>query len=202
MFTGLVEATGIVTGWEATPNGARLRIATPLAAELAIGDSIAVNGCCLTVVERARDLASFEADVTAVTLSVTNLNAPDLQLGNRVNLERPLRLGDRLGGHLVTGHVDGVATVLAREPLGDGDTEQITIALPPAGRPLVVPKGSIAVDGVSLTVVDVSTEAFTIVLIPHTKLVTTLAHRAVLSHVNLEYDMLGKYALNRVMEAV
>lgn len=200
MFTGLVEATGQVAAFAATPDGGRLAIDTPLAATLAVGDSIAVNGCCLTVVQRTD--SQFAADVTPVTMSVTNLSLPDLPVGAAVNLERPLRLGDRLGGHVVTGHVDMVGVVLAIQPLGDGETVQLECSLPAAGRPLVVDKGSITVNGVSLTVVRLTPQGFAVALIPHTRAQTTLGRAAPGHRVNLEYDLMGKYALNRITEEV
>ncbi len=200
MFTGLVEAIGEVAAFAPTADGARLRVATPLAAELAVGDSIAVSGCCLTVVSQTA--SAFEADVTPVTMGVTNLSLPDLAAGDRVNLERPLRLGDRLGGHVVTGHVDAVAVVLDVGRLGDGETRQVECALPASGRSLVVDKGSIAVNGVSLTVTGLTPRGFTVALIPHTRSHTTLGELAPGQRVNLEYDLMGKYALNRIPEEV
>ncbi|MDA8198499.1 MAG: riboflavin synthase [Thermaerobacter sp.] len=200
MFTGLVEATAAVASFVPTADGARLRVATPLAADLAIGDSIAVNGCCLTVVGQTVSL--FEADVTPVTMAVTNLARPDLTVGDRVNLERPLRLGDRLGGHVVTGHVDAVAVVLDLRRLGDGDAMQVECALPASGRQLVVDKGAITVNGVSLTVTGLTPRGFTVALIPHTRSHTTLGQLTLGQRVNLEYDLMGKYALNRIPEEV
>ncbi len=200
MFTGLVEVIGEVAAFAPTADGARLRVATPLAAELAVGDSIAVNGCCLTVVNQTASV--FEADVTPVTMGVTNLALPDLAAGDRVNLERPLRLGDRLGGHVVTGHVDAVAVVLDLGRLGDGETLQVECALPASGRSLVVDKGSITVNGVSLTVTGLTPRGFTVALIPHTRSHTTLGQLSLGQRVNLEYDLMGKYALNRIPEEV
>lgn len=200
MFTGLVEATGAVAAFAPTADGARLHVATPLAAELAVGDSIAVNGCCLTVVNQTDSV--FEADVTPVTMAVTNLARPDLTAGDRVNLERPLRLGDRLGGHVVTGHVDAVAVVLDVRPLGNGETVQVECALPSSGRPLVVDKGSITLNGVSLTVTALTPRGFSVALIPHTRRHTTLGQLTAGQRVNLEYDLMGKYALNRISEEV
>ena len=200
MFTGLVEATGVVAAFVPTPGGARLSIDTPLSATLAVGDSIAVNGCCLTVVDHTD--GQFSADVTPVTMSVTTLSLPDLPVDEAVNLERPLRLGDRLGGHVVTGHVDTVGVVLAAEPLGEGETVQLECSLPAAGRPLVVDKGSIAVSGVSLTVVRLTPRGFAVALIPHTRSRTTLGQAAPGRRVNLEFDLMGKYALNRITEEV
>lgn len=199
MFTGLVEATGAVAAFAPTADGARLGVATPLAAELAVGDSIAVSGCCLTVVSQTPSV--FEADVTLVTMAVTTLTLADLRAGGRVNLERPLRLGDRLGGHVVTGHVDAVAVVLDLSRVG-GDTIQVECALPASGRQLVVDRGSITIDGVSLTVTGLTPRGFTVALIPHTRSHTTLGELAVGQRVNLEYDLMGKYALNRIPEEV
>jgi riboflavin synthase len=189
VFTGLVEATGVVAAVAAAPDraGARLELAAALADELAAGDSVAVNGCCLTVA--ATRPGGFAADLVAETLRRTALGG--LRAGDRVNLERPLALGGRLGGHLVQGHVDGVARVLARRPAGAG--AELTVELPAGLARYVAHKGSIAVDGVSLTVAAVAAGAFTVALVPHTLAVTTLGDRRPGDPVQLEVDVVAKY---------
>jgi riboflavin synthase len=190
MFTGIVEGTGTVAALAAAADagGARLEVDAPwLAGQLAVGESVAVNGCCLTVAEPTA--AGFAADLVAETLRRTALGG--LQAGARVNLERPLPLGGRLGGHLVQGHVDGVAKVLARTPVGDG--EEVRIELPSDLDRYVVEKGSIAVDGVSLTVAGVGPGWFTVALVPHTLEVTTLGERRPGDPVQLEVDVVAKY---------
>ena len=187
MFTGLVADTGTVESLERNGDGARLRVRTELATELAAGDSVAVNGVCLTA--RAPDSEGFSADVMEETLRRSSL-AP-LARGDGVNLELPLRAGDRLGGHMVQGHVDGTGTVEAvRE---EGFARVVRIAAGPEVLRYVVEKGSIAVDGVSITVVAVDAEAFEVSLIPETLERTTLASAAPGRTVNLETDVLAKY---------
>jgi riboflavin synthase len=189
MFTGIVEGTGTVaTLATAAGGGARLEVEAPwLAGELRPGESVAVNGCCLTVA--ATTPAGFAADLVAETLRRTALGG--LAEGDRVNLERPLALGGRLGGHLVQGHVDGVAKVLERTPVGDG--EEVRIELPADLERYVVEKGSIAVDGVSLTVAGVGPGWFGVALVPHTLEVTTLGRRRPGDPVQLEVDVVAKY---------
>jgi riboflavin synthase len=188
MFTGLVEALGVVRELAFDGAGCRLSVAEPsLAPGLALGESVAVNGACLTVV--ARDAATFAFQVGPETLRRTNLGA--LQVGDRVNLERSLRVGDRLGGHLVQGHIDGVGTVAERLPQGEWDT--VWFACPRELAAQMVPKGSVAVDGVSLTLVDVGPERFSVALIPHTLAHTTLGFKGPGAAVNLETDLLAKY---------
>jgi riboflavin synthase len=190
MFTGIVEGTGTVADLAAAGDGsgARLRVDAPwLAGRLAVGESVAVNGCCVTVAEPTA--AGFAADLVAETLRRTALGG--LRAGARVNLERPLPLGGRLGGHLVQGHVDGVAEVLDRTPVGDG--EEVRIELPAHLQRYVVEKGSIAVDGVSLTVAGVGPGWFTVALVPHTLEVTTLGERRPGDPVQLEADVIAKY---------
>jgi riboflavin synthase len=181
MFTGIIEELGHVVARD----GSRLRLGcrTTLA-DITLGASIAVNGCCLTVVDW--DDASWVAEVTDETFARTALGA--LEPGDPVNLERPVRLQDRLGGHLVQGHVDGVGLVVEPAPA-------LRVALPEGaglGR-YVVEKGSIAVDGISLTVVEANADDFTAAIIPHTAAVTTLGHRRAGSRVNLEVDVTAKY---------
>jgi riboflavin synthase len=188
MFTGLVEALGTVRAVEADGAGTNLTVAAPeLARESAVGDSVAVNGCCLTVV--ARDAEAFRFQAGPETLARTNLG--ELTAGDRVNLERALRLGDRLGGHIVQGHVDGQGRIAERAC--QGDWELVWITCPPALAAQMVPKGSVAVDGVSLTLVDVGAERFSVALIPHTLAHTTLGFKRPGQTVNLETDVLAKY---------
>ncbi|MCW7985299.1 riboflavin synthase [Streptomyces sp. WAC01526] len=188
MFTGIVEELGEVVAVEDLGDASRFRLRGPLVTEDAKhGDSIAVNGVCLTVVETAD--GEFTADVMAETLNRSSLGA--LAAGSRVNLERPMALGGRLGGHLVQGHVDGTGTILERTP-GE-HWEIVKIALPAALSRYVVEKGSITVDGVSLTVVDAADDYFTISLIPTTLALTTLGIKKAGDPVNLEVDVLAKY---------
>jgi riboflavin synthase len=196
MFTGIVEGTGTVAALAAAADGsgARLELAAPwLAGQLEQGESVAVNGCCLTVAEATA--AGFAADLVAETLRRTALGG--LAAGARVNLERPVALGGRLGGHLVQGHVDGVAKVLDRKPVGEG--EEVRIELPPDLARYVVEKGSIAVDGVSLTVAGVGHGWLTVALVPHTLEVTTLGDRRPGDPVQLEVDVVAKY-VERLVE--
>jgi riboflavin synthase len=208
MFTGIVEGTGTVVAMDRPPAGgaARLEVEAPwLAGDLAVGDSVAVDGCCLTVV--AGGPGRFAADVVAETLRRTALGR--LAAGARVNLERPLAVGGRLGGHLVQGHVDGVGRVLDRRPtgpqgsggsggalsappVGQGGLE-VKVELPDDLARYVVEKGSIAVDGVSLTVAGVGQGWFAVALVPHTLASTTLGERAPGDPVHLEVDVVAKY---------
>jgi riboflavin synthase len=188
MFTGIVEELGDVVDVAHRADAARLSVRGPLVtSDARPGDSIAVNGVCLTVVEVTGD--AFTADVMAETLRRSALGG--LAPGDQVNLERAAALGARLGGHLVQGHVDGVGTVLAREPAEHW--EAVRFGLPPGLHRYVVEKGSIAVDGVSLTVVAVTREAFEVGLIPTTLAATTLGARKLGDAVNLEVDVLAKY---------
>ena len=187
MFTGLVAGMGSVQSVEPEGEGVRLRVATPLAAELAAGDSVAVNGVCLTAVEPGAD--GFGADVMAETLRRSSLGP--LGTGDAVNLELPLRASDRLGGHIVQGHVDGTGTVEAADD--EGFARNVRIACGPEVLRYVVEKGSIAIDGVSLTVASVDDAGFTVSLIPETLERTTLGSAAPGRAVNLEVDLLAKY---------
>ena len=190
MFTGLVEALGEVRDIAPDGPGSRLTIAEPmLAPELKLGDSVAINGVCLTVVACSAETFAFQAGPE--TLRRTNLG--ELTPGARVNLERALAVGDRLGGHIVQGHVDGVGTIARRER--QGDWEVIWFACPPELNRFLVSKGSITVDGVSLTVVDVTDEAFSVALIPHTLAATTLGFKPVSATVNLETDLIAKHLI-------
>ena len=188
MFTGLVECMGTVVDIADESPGVRLRIDAGLVADDAVlGASIAINGCCLTVVALEDSILDFEAG--SETLSRTNLGS--LEIGNNVNLERSLKVGDRLGGHYVTGHIDTTGTVSER--MDNKDWSTIWFNLPRSWAKLLVEKGSVAVDGVSLTVVDVESERFSVALIPHTLEVTTLGHQQTGDVVNLETDLLAKY---------
>lgn len=189
MFTGLVEALGTVRQIEPDGSGgSNLIIVEPaVLSQAVIGESIAINGACLTVVEREDAACRFQAGPE--TLKRTNLGG--LAAGDRVNLERSLRLGDRLGGHLVQGHVDGLGWIERREP--QGDWELFWFGCPAELAAQLVSKGSVAVDGISLTVVDVQPAAFSVALIPHTLSATTLGFKQAGAKVNLETDILAKY---------
>ena len=187
MFTGLVADLGTVAEVEATGDGVRLRVSTVLAADLHDGDSVAVNGVCLTAT--AVDGGAFAADVMHETLRRSSLAG--VAGDARVNLELPLRAHDRLGGHFVQGHVDGVGTVRSAEQ--DGFARVVTVEAPPELLRYVVEKGSIAVDGVSLTVASVTPDTFAVSLIPETLERTNLGAAAPGTPVNLEVDVLAKY---------
>ena len=187
MFTGLVADLGTVDAVESTADGVRLRVGSALAGELRQGDSVAVNGVCLTATEVAG--GGFAADVMHETLRRSSL--AEAGPGLPVNLELPLRAQDRLGGHVVQGHVDGVGAVAAAED--DGFARVVTIEAPPELLRYVVEKGSIAVDGVSLTVSAVTEDTFSVSLIPETLERTTLGAAAPGSPVNVEVDVLAKY---------
>lgn len=187
MFTGLIEAVGEVAALRATPEGTRLTISTSLAPALALGDSLAVNGVCLTVV--AQDLERVEMDVSPETSRVTTLGG--FATGKRVNLERPLRADARLGGHFVQGHVDATGTIA--EFREDGDSYWLSVAFPPALAPYIVHKGSVAVDGISLTVAAVDASHFGVQIIPYTWEQTNLRTARADDTVNIETDILGKY---------
>jgi len=196
MFTGIVLDVGTVRAQE--PRGGDVRIVIGLdridPAGLRIGDSVCVQGCCLTVTELMGQ--TFAADVSRETLSLTTLG--DLAVGSPVNLEPSLKAGDALGGHLVSGHVDGVGSMVARRE--EGSALELTIAAPPEVARTLVPKGSIAVDGVSLTINQVSGDRFTVMLIPHTLAVTKLGGRAPGAPVNLEADLIAKH-VDRLVDA-
>lgn len=188
MFTGIVEELGTVVALDRGADSARLTLRGPLVTEdAAHGASIAVNGVCLTVVEHGD--GEFTVDVMAETLRRSSLGA--LAPGDRVNLERAMAASSRFGGHVVQGHVDGTTTITAREP---GERwEVVRFGLPADLAPYLVEKGSVTVDGVSLTVVDVTDGSFSVSLIPTTLDLTTLGHKAVGDPVNLEVDVLAKY---------
>lgn len=194
MFTGIIEEVGRISSIDHGDGHARLHVAcATVVADADVGDSIAVDGCCLTVATLPGD--GFTADLMAETLRATSLG--DLEVGDRVNLERALAAGDRLGGHLVQGHVDGVGTVVDRDE--QPGTVFLSIRMPGSMSRYVVPKGSITVDGASLTVVDTRPTddgddlVVRIGLIPHTLAVTTFGSRSVGERVNLEVDVIAKY---------
>ncbi|MBV8952285.1 MAG: riboflavin synthase [Actinobacteria bacterium] len=196
MFTGIVEELGRVRRIVPVAGGARLEIeSSTVLSDAVIGASISVNGCCLTVVELGDGW--WAADAVTETLDRTALGA--LQPGAPVNLERPVRVTDRLGGHVVQGHVDGVGAVRARDALPDGST-RVRIEAPPSLLRYVVEKGSIAVDGISLTVAALHDDGFDVAAIPHTLNVTTLGDKQPGSPVNLEVDVLAKY-VERLLQA-
>jgi riboflavin synthase len=195
MFTGIIEGTGRVDALQARQDGARLSVTTELdVGALPLGASIAVDGVCLTVVDRSA--GRFAADLGPETLARTTLGA--LNAGARVHLERPLRLGDPLGGHLVSGHVDGVGRVVARREVGE--SLELQIAAPPAVAGTLIEKGSVTVAGASLTINAVEGERFSVTLIPHTLAVTILGQLAVGASVNLEGDLIAKH-VDRLVEA-
>jgi len=189
MFTGIIQSTGTIARSEARGGDVRLTIAAPALdfSDMAIGDSISVSGVCLTAV--ALDEHVFAADVSNETLALTTLG--DLQGGDAVNLEKALRLSDRLGGHLVSGHVDGTGRIVAIEP--DARSQRWTIEAPPELARYIAAKGSICMDGVSLTVNTVEGARFSVNLIPHTVAATTFAQRKPGDRVNLEADMMARY---------
>jgi riboflavin synthase len=189
MFTGLIEGVGQLAERTVSSGGFRLRIASPLASELTPGDSLAVNGVCLTVILAER--GEIHADVGPETVRVTTLGA--LAPGSTVNLERPLRADQRFGGHFVQGHVDAMGYV--EELRREAEFHWLTISFPHALAPLIVPKGSIAVDGISLTVAGLGVDRFDIMVIPFTMAHTNLGHITVRDRVNLECDMVGKYVV-------
>ena len=189
MFTGIIEALGRVRAIDHREGGARLEIAaTTAVSDVTAGDSIAVNGCCLTVVDSGHGW--WAGDVVIETMERTALGS--LEAGEPVNLERPLRLSDHLGGHLVQGHVDAIGHVAARSSLADGST-LFTFSAPPEVLRYVVRKGSVAIDGISLTVASLGDEVFDVAVIPHTLAVTTLGHKEQGAAVNLEADLIAKY---------
>lgn len=188
MFSGIVEELGEV---KKITRGAApvIRVkAGKVPEDLKVGDSISVNGVCLTVVRQSGD--TFEADVMPETLRRTDLG--QLKVGDKVNLERPLKLGDRLGGHLVSGHIDGVGTIIKK--IREKNAFLLRISSPSELLRYMVEKGSVAVDGVSLTVIDSGNGSFSVSIIPHTAEITTLGIKGLGSKVNIEVDMMGKYA--------
>ena len=195
MFTGIVEALGTLVEVKPMTGSLRLRVQTALARDLRLGDSLAVNGVCLTVILADGD--EVHADVGPETARVTSLG--NLQRGQEVNLERPMRLDGRLGGHLVLGHVDGIGVVDEVRP--DSNSYWLTVSFPPALAGLFIRKGSVAVDGVSLTVAGLGDRQFDVQIIPYTWTHTTLRTLRAGDKVNLECDMIGKYVA-RALEMV
>lgn len=187
MFTGLIQNLGTVEQLSQTAAGARINIATELVSELSKGDSIAANGICLTATELGKE--SFTADVMNETLRRTSLS--ELEVGSPVNLELPLKPTDRLGGHVVQGHVDGVGRVAALSD--DGLARSFAVTLEPALLRYLVPKGSVAIDGVSLTIAALSEDGFVVSLIPETLERTNLGAKVVGNAVNIEVDVLAKH---------
>jgi riboflavin synthase len=187
MFTGLVETVGTLTSIECRGEQARLTLEIPFVGELKLGDSVAVNGCCLTVADLTNVSASF--DLLAQTLRVTSLGG--LSVGSRVNLERAMRAGDRFGGHFVQGHVDSTGTITVIEP--SGQDHVLTISLPPEIQRLCVDKGSLAVDGISLTIAELQENDAVFWITPHTWAHTHLHAASTGQAVNLEADMLAKH---------
>jgi riboflavin synthase len=192
MFTGLVESIGRVRSLDRRGDAARLTLETPLAAGLSLGESLAINGCCLTVTSTDGDSVCF--DLLGETLARTNLGG--LAPGARVNLERALRADGRFGGHFVQGHIDTTTEVLSAET--KGEDLNLIIALPDTGARYLIEKGSIAVNGVSLTVASLGEDRFGLWIIPHTLQETNLGDLRAGSPVNLEYDMLAKYAERQI----
>lgn len=186
MFTGLVETFGKVASVKNTGNGITLAVKAASEFDVQLGDSVSVNGVCLTVTGHNGNI-SF--DVSPETLRSTNLG--ELKIGGIINLERALRLSDRLGGHIVTGHVDGIGTIKDKKQIGDYTF--YTFASPPEIVKYIVKKGSIAVDGISLTVVDVDHGSFSVAIIPHTFSATSIGKKGIGAKVNLEADIIGKY---------
>lgn len=186
MFTGLVETFGVISSVNKTGNSIRLSLKPLSSFEVQLGDSVSVNGVCLTVTKHNGDI-SF--DVSPETLKSTDLG--ELKTGHKVNLERALKLSDRLGGHIVTGHVDGIGTVRDKRQAGEYTFYKFECA---AGiLKYIVQKGSIAVDGISLTVTDVDSGSFSVAIIPHTAAATNLGDKGIGDRVNLEVDIIGKY---------
>jgi len=197
MFSGIIVEVGTVHAFKGTGEAASLTIeASPAFSDVAIGESIAVNGVCLTIVNLRGSM--FTLDVSPETLRATNL--AELRPGDGVNLERSLCLNDRIGGHLVSGHVDGVGRIIGKRT--EANALHYDMQVPKGLMRYIVPKGSIAVDGISLTVVACHPEGFQVTIIPHTAAVTTMGHKALGATVNLECDMIGKYVERALLARV
>jgi riboflavin synthase len=192
MFTGLIESVGTVRSFEKRGDAARLTLETPMAGMLSLGESLAVNGCCLTVTDRDEREAHF--DLLVETLNRTNLGV--LSPAARVNLERALRADGRFGGHFVQGHIDTTAEVIKVD--AKGDDLNLVIMIPSGGASYFIEKGSVAVNGVSLTVASLEDDRFGLWIIPHTLRETNLGDLKAGDRVNLEYDMLAKYAARQL----
>ena len=189
MFTGIITSMGTVAMLDKSPNGVRLTMKVGFdLSDVALGASISHAGCCLTVVAIRED--GYDLDVSNETLSVTNLN--QWRVGSQVNLERALKIGDELGGHIVSGHVDGLAELLSVTK--DGDSYRLKFRAPTPLHRFIAPKGSVALDGISLTINEVEGDTFGVNIIPHTWHYTTLSQTAVGGVVNLEVDRLARYA--------
>jgi len=186
MFTGLVENTGKIISIRKTGGGLKITLTPASDLELNLGDSVSVNGVCLTVVQNGKDIA-FE--ISPETLQSTNLG--ELKINDKINLERPLRLTDRLGGHIVTGHVDGIGSIIDKKPLGEYTF--YTFEAPAEILKYIVTKGSVAVDGISLTVTGLDSRTFSVAIIPHTLSVTNIGEKGIGNKVNIEADIIGKY---------
>jgi riboflavin synthase len=192
VFTGIVETIGIIDAVDAMDKGVRLSINSSMdLSECAVGDSIAVDGCCLTVT--VVDGTNFRVEATAETLACTTMG--ELSPGSRVNLERAMRWGGRIDGHLVQGHVDGTGTIQSMTAIGDAT--KVEIATSPEMMDFLVEKGSIAIDGISLTINGVGDSGFDLMVIAHTAKVTTLCEKSAGSPVNLETDIIGKYVVKQ-----
>lgn len=194
MFTGLIESVGEIAEIKPTPAGLRLRVTTPLASEMQPGDSLAVNGVCLTII--SADAEGIHADVSPETARVTTLGSS--RRGIAVNLERPLRADSRMGGHFVQGHVDGMGTI--DDLRQEGDAYWLTVTYPQALSPFIVRKGSIAVNGISLTIAGADDKRFDIQVVPFTWTHTNLHRARAGDVVNVECDILGKYVVHAVQK--
>ena len=188
MFTGLIESEGIITRVDRIAGGLRVEVYAPdFGRDMAIGDSVAIDGACLTIIKFIR--GAFLADVSDETVRRTTLGS--LRQGGKVNLERALRFSDRLGGHIVSGHIDGVGKLVNRQAAGNSTVYRFAVAADL--REFLVEKGSVAVDGASLTVMDLTEDGFTAAVIPHTEEVTTLKDKPIGGGVNVEVDLMAKY---------
>jgi len=188
MFTGIIEGLGIITGFRATGGGRRLTVEAGFTLdETQIGDSIAVNGACLTVIEM--DGRRFSADLSPETLTTTTFR--EAKIGQRVNIERAMRLSDRIDGHLVSGHIDNIGTIRSLEK--QGNAIMVTVMVPAQLGEQMIPKGSVAIDGISLTINTCDLEHFTVSIIPHTAKATIISFYQANVRVNIETDVIGKY---------
>lgn len=189
MFTGIVEELGTIASMKRHPKGALLSLKnSPLLEEMQIGQSLSINGCCLTLIEL--QLSGYLFDLVEESLSRTNLQF--LKAGDRVNLERPLRYQDRFGGHFVQGHVDGVGKIISKDACSDGSW-WLTVSASPGILKYIIPKGSITLDGISLTIADLQETHFSSAIIPHTNKITTLGFKQAGDPLNIEVDMMAKY---------